>query len=114
MFDQELDYHGITSAKGIITDPRSLGATIKSFAKKQVENDMFLLAVECYYQVCQYNDAYANYYQVQLPQDHKFSRRSIAKEEWKLLEQYLDMYFGIALTQVPQEIIGNFPVYVKK
>ena len=98
MFDRELDYYGITSAKGLITDPGSLGATMKSFAKAKSENDMFLLAVECYNQVCQSGNSFAPNYRVQIPGDHKlFGRVIIASEEKKLFDKYLDMYFGLTV-----------------
>jgi hypothetical protein len=97
MFDRELDYYGITSTKGLITDPGSLGATMKSFAKAKSENDMFLLALECYYKVCQSGNAFAPNYSVHIPKDHKLFGRDIAPEEKKMFEKYLDMYFGLTV-----------------
>ncbi len=104
MFDRELDYYGITSAKGLITDPGSLGATTKSFAKAKSESEMFLLAVECYNQVCQSGNPFATQYIVRIFKDHKLSGGPLAPEEKKMFDKYLDRYFG--LTVLPPD--SNF------
>ena len=116
MFDRELDYYGITSAKGLITDPGSLGATTKSFAKAKSESEMFLLAVECYNQVCQSRNAFATRYNVAIHKDHKLFVGPLAPEEKKLFDKYLDMYFG--LTVPPPSFVrrdgGTFLVCTKQ
>ena len=101
MFDQELDYYGITSAKGLITDPGFLGATMRSFVKAKSENEMLLLAVECYNQVFQSGKAFTPHYCIRIPKDHKLFGGPLAPEEIKLLVKYLDMYFGLTLHKEP-------------
>ena len=118
MFDREIDYYGITSSKGLITDPGSLAATMKSFAKGRHEHQMFCLAVECYYQTCKCTNAFASSYSVLIPKDHELFGKVILPEEKKLFGKFLDMYFGLEYLDSGSSMVrsdgGTFLVYPKK
>ena len=121
MFDRELDYYGITSDKDVITVQGSIGGTFKAFAKAkkdfakaQREYEMHLLAIECYSQLCQSNDVIESHSaRVEIPKGHKlFSQRYLASEEKKLLDKYLDEYFGLMVVTYPNKANPNKAVEV--
>lgn len=104
MFDRELDYYGITSTTGI-TDQGSLVKTVASFTgpyrQAKSKHDVFSLALEGHYQYsrCQFEHGSADSVTVNI--DAGKDRRlydivqNMSSEEWKLLDEYLERYFGL-------------------
>ncbi len=124
MFDQELDYYGITSFKDHITDQGSHDGGLRilaSFVKANREYEMHLLSVECYNKFClSYNAAYAASgasASVIIPPGHKlYNVRSLDSEEKKLLDEYLHKYFGLMVHDgyLASRAGGTFVVRLKK
>ena len=130
MFDRELDYYGITPDEGI-TDQGSLTKIMESFTapfqqggvvwQAKAKRDMFLLALECYYRFCRREHASTdpggcNRVVIQIQEDHElYERIALSEEEKKLLDVYLDHYFGLMVTGgVPNRYGDDFYVEAKK
>ena len=103
MFNRELDYYGISSAADRISHQESLAKTLKDrLLKAKREHDMYLLAVECYNQVCQ--DAslltVVNF-SVRIPNKNKlYNQMDLDSEERRLFDKYLEGYFGLKIVNL--------------
>jgi hypothetical protein len=102
MFNRELDYYGISSAEDRISDQGSLARTLKDrLLKAKREHDMYLLAVECYNQVCQAASLLTVNFSVRIPQQHKlYKEKGLDSEERRLFDKYLDGYFGLKIVKL--------------
>jgi hypothetical protein len=102
MFNRELDYYGISSAEDRISDQGSLARTLKDqLLKAKREHDMYLLAVECYNQVCQAASLLTVNFSVRIPQQHKlYNQKDLDSEERRLFGKYLEGYFGLKIVNL--------------
>ena len=62
---------------------------------------MYLLAVECYNQVCQAASLLTVNFSVRIPQQHKlYNQKDLDSEERRLFDKYLDGYFGLKIVKL--------------
>lgn len=100
MFERELDYYGITSSSGSISNPKSMAETIESFSQAKLKHDMFSLALECHYQFAQnkLENPGSGSVAIKIGKDHKlFQAGEINKEGKEELKNCLERYFGLVL-----------------
>ena len=103
MFERELDYYGLAAGGGI-DDHETLTKAAKSFGapyqKAKANHDMFLLALECYYQFTKHilehpESAEAK---VVIDSSHKLHNKTVSRlsgEDKKLLNGFLGKHFGL-------------------
>ena len=115
MFDRELGFYGINFQEGAINE-ESLTQVSNTFHLFKSKHDMFLLALEAYYQYCTKKIATSPSVYVDIShQSHKlFKTGSLVEEEKALFDEYLEQYFGLKTPDgsTPSRC-GSFTVYPK-
>ena len=97
-FKRELDFYGINSEEDTIKQ-ESVAQAMKAFHLCKSKHDMFLLALEAYYQYGMKKGS-AGHVQVTINSDHKlYDTSAPSTEERALFENYLDKYFGLKMYQ---------------
>ena len=98
-FKRELDFYGINSEEDTIKQ-ESLAQAMKAFHLCKSKHDMFLLALEAYYQYGMKKSASSDYVPVTINSGHKlYDTSAPSTEERALFENYLDKYFGLKMHQ---------------
>ena len=101
-FKRELDFYGINSEEDTIKQ-ESVAQAMKAFHLCKSKHDMFLLALEAYYQYGMKKSASSDYVPVTINSGHKlYDTSAPSTEERALFENYLDKYFGLKMHQ-PQK-----------
>ena len=101
-FKRELDFYGINSEEDTIKQ-ESVAQAMKAFHLCKSKHDMYLLALEAYYQYGMKKTASSNNVSVCIDNNHKLYDTMIpSAEERALFENYLDKYFGLKMNQ-PQK-----------
>ena len=97
-FKRELDFYGINSEEDTIKQ-ESVAQAMKAFHLCKSKHDMFLLALEAYYQYGMKKGS-ADHVQVTINNGHKvYDTSAPSTEERALFENYLDKYFGLKMHQ---------------
>lgn len=128
MFERELDYYGITSNEGMITDQGSLMKTMTSvkaqYHEAKMNHDMFFLAQECYHQygkakMEQARMRKASVMTVMIDEKHDlYNRTYVGGRERELFDEYLGMHglevYSCKNSKKPNRCGRPFSVQAKK
>ena len=95
MFDRELGFYGINFEEGAINE-ESLTQVTNTFHLYKSKHDMFLLALEAYYQYSTKKVTTSSSVIVNIPSNHKLYKGvCLVDEEKELFNEYLEKYFGL-------------------
>ena len=95
MFDRELGFYAINFEEGAINE-ESLTQVTNTFHLFKSKHDMYLLALDAYYQYSTKKATTSPSVNVNIPSSHKlYKPGSLVDEEKTLFDEYLGQYFGL-------------------